>query len=154
GDRSLSSSECDQLTVELNAYRTEFTESGTSWAMPVTLSAVRRHDADNRWYRQAVGKGVLVVNELRRTLTPDGFDAAADRFVPQFAGKEVTTAEFQKHMEAAGGKPLGAFFDFWVRGDKLPTAAAEPDCTTIAEGRRYSVRSYRNELEETLIVYG
>src|SRR5207253_752689 len=89
GDRSLTSAESDLLAVELNAYRTEFTESGASpGAAPVVLGAVRRSDADGRWYRQAVGKGVCVLHELRRTLTPGVFDAAMDRFGQRFAGKE------------------------------------------------------------------
>ena len=121
-DAKLSNAERDRLALELNGYRIHFSENDkSSHARPVVLSALRRDDRNDEWYRQAAGKGVWVLHELRRRLTPRVFDEAADSFGRKFAGKEVSTQDFQKHFEAASGQKLGDFFDYWVRGDSLPT---------------------------------
>jgi hypothetical protein len=139
----LSATDRDRLALELHAHRVAFTGSGGP--RPVTLSAVRRDDKDNEWYRRAVGKGVWVMSELRSQMGPVKFDDAMESFGRAHAGKAVSSDEFQKHVERATKKDLAAFFGDWVRSDKLPT---ESDVLLV------TVRSFLSDLEHSLIVYG
>src|SRR5262249_38959223 len=76
----------------------------------------------NDWYRVAEGKGVWVLHELRRLLGEKKFPEVMDSFGRDHAGKEVTSAEFQAHVERAAGHRLHGFFDFWLREPGLPPA--------------------------------
>ena len=136
-DGKLSDSERDRLSLDLNSYRTAFTEGSGC------VLAVRRSAADDRWYRLAAGKGVCVLHELRQRLSPPVFDAAADSFGRQFAGKEVSTADFQTHLETASGKKLGEFFDYWVGGHDLPRVEFA-DVGPMKEGHGVSGRVKRS----------
>ena len=121
-DSKLGRADRERVALDLHAFRANFTGSGPT---AVTLSAVRRDDRDDGWYRRAVGKGVWVLHELRQRLGKKLFDEAMDSFGRTHAGKEVTTAEFQKHIEQAAKKDLGEFFDYWVRGGILPHLAIQ-----------------------------
>ena len=146
-DGKLSPADSDRLALELHAYRVAFTGSGGP--RTVTLSAVRSDVRDNDWYRRATGKGVWVLHELRRLVGATKFDSAMDSFGRAHAGNAISTDEFQKHIEGAAKKDLGAFFDTWVRGDKLARVTDAED-----DGPLFTVRSFLSDLEHTLIVFG
>jgi hypothetical protein len=84
------------------------------------LAKTRADLTRSDWYQVAAGKGVLILQELRRSLGPATFDEAMDSFGKQHAGKEITAAQFQAHMEQAAGKPLAEFFDYWLQQPGLP----------------------------------
>jgi hypothetical protein len=117
---SLTAADRRALAVERNAMRTMFiTAVGPNGEMP-SLAEMRHDDRTDAWYKRAHGKGVLVLQELRRYLSPQVFDKAMESFGNEHAGKAVSTQQFQEHMEKVSGKKLGEFFDFWVRGSSLP----------------------------------
>jgi hypothetical protein len=86
----------------------------------VPLSKTASNFAKDEWYRIANGKGVLVLHELRQLLGDKAFEETMDSFGRAHAGKEVTTAEFQAHVEKAGGDKLKGFFDYWINKGGLP----------------------------------
>src|SRR5207245_665314 len=79
------------------------------------------------------GRGVMLLSELRRRLTPEIFDPAMDAFGREHAGKPTTTDSFIAAMTAASQRkssssspqdptPLAAFFSAWLDSpDYLPT---------------------------------
>src|SRR5438309_761996 len=64
---------------------------------PVALRSIQTKPGDNRWYRQAVGKGVLALHALREYLGLPTFIETMNKFGTANAGKEVTTAAFAAH---------------------------------------------------------
>ncbi|MFL5341875.1 MAG: C45 family autoproteolytic acyltransferase/hydrolase [Gemmataceae bacterium] len=148
----LTNAERDRLALELNSARAEFSDGQGAFS----VNSLRRKDADDLWYRRAAGKGVWILHELRRRLGAAAFDAAADSFGRKYAGRAASTADFQKHLESATGKKLGAFFDYWVRGDQLPRVGFE-DVALLkpAEGQGVAGRvkregPYRDKVSITL----
>jgi hypothetical protein len=116
---SLTPRERDRLAAQLYAYRSSYlagARAGTDTPLAKTQAGLTQSD----WYGVAAGKGVLVLHELRRLLGPAAFEQAMDSFGRQCAGKEVTSAQFQAHLEQATGKPLGAFFAYWLQQPGLP----------------------------------
>ena len=75
------------------------------------------------WTSTPEGKGVLLLHQLRKLLGNDVFVKAMDSFGRENAGKEVTTAQFQAHVEKASGKELKSFFDHWLNQPGLPVVA-------------------------------
>ena len=101
------------------------------------LAKTRAELAQSDWYAVAAGKGVLVLHELRRLLGQPAFEEAMDSFGRQFAGKEVTSAQFQTHLEKATSKPLTDFFDYWLGQPGLPAIRlGEVTVTARSEERR------------------
>ena len=86
----------------------------------VALSQIAFTTVDDNWYRIASGKGLLLLHELRAVLGDKKFADAMDAFGTQHAGKEVSSGEFVAHMEAAYGKNLKNFFDYWLNHTGLP----------------------------------
>jgi hypothetical protein len=82
------------------------------------------HD-DDCGYRQALGRGVWALVTLRNQLGSERFDRAMDAFGRAHAGREVTTADFEAHLERAAGKSLKETFDYWIRGTELPRVRFE-----------------------------
>ncbi len=109
-----------RLALERNRYRTMYEATIGHRGKHIALSEIKTTPESDDWSRQATGKGVLVLQELRLLLTGDVFDLAMDKFGEQHAGQQVTTAQFQEHMEKASGKKLSEFFDYWVRGKEWP----------------------------------
>src|SRR6185295_18159165 len=64
-----------RLGLERNGWRSS--AAGTLGANErINLSAIRKNTTSDAWHRQATGKGVLVMHELRRMLTAQVFDKA------------------------------------------------------------------------------
>jgi hypothetical protein len=113
---SLNSGQRLRLGLERNGERTSSTGAFGREGKGFALSEIHASISDDEWYHRATGKGVLVLNELRRLLTPAVFDPAMDSFGLENAGKPVTTAQFREHMEKASKRRLGDFFAAWVTG--------------------------------------
>jgi aminopeptidase N len=135
--------------VSLFAYRSDYEfgcRTGTETPLSKTLSDVRT----DAWQRIASGKGVLLLNELRSEIGAETFERMMDDFGRDNAGKAVTTAQFKASAEKAAGKKLDEFFDTWLNKTGLPATKTE-----IGSAKSiYSVQSFFNEEEDTLIVYG
>jgi hypothetical protein len=72
------------------------------------------------WYQVAAGKGLLVLDELRRLVGDDTFNSLMLEFGEPNAGKPVTSAAFQAAAEKASGKKLDDFFGYWLKETGLP----------------------------------
>lgn len=64
--------------------------------------------------RLVYDKGAYVVHLLREELGDAPFWKGIKEYTQKYWGKSVETKDFQKSMEAAGGKDLSAFFNKWV----------------------------------------
>ncbi len=104
----------------------------------MALSSVRRDVGHDDWYRVAAGKGALVLHELRRLLGDEHFKEMMDKFGREHAGKEVSSADFIAAASKAAGKPLDAFFDYWLHQPGLPTLRLE-DVSLAASANGYAV---------------
>ncbi len=111
----------------------------------VPLAETRAQWNESAWYTVAANKGVMLLAMLRAELGEAAFDKALDEFGRAHADSAVTSAEFQKHLEAAAGHSLAALFDPWLKG----TGSLEP-----ARESFWSVDSFEAEPEKTIIVYG
>lgn len=60
--------------------------------------------------------GALVLRALEGEIGTEPFTAFLKAWFEKHAFGAVTTADFQKELQAATGKDLGAFFDAWVHG--------------------------------------
>jgi len=128
----LTPKERDQLAVDLYAHRAAYLPAARVSA-DVPLAKIRAALTRDEWYRLAAGKGVWVLHELRRTLGDEVFVRAMDTFGRENAGKPVTAAQFQAHVEKIAAKPLGAFFDPWLNRTGLPTLKLDKVATRSEE---------------------
>jgi hypothetical protein len=115
----LSPEDRDRLALELMAHRNSYLTAVRAVG-DVPLAKTHATPGDE-WYRIASGKGVLVLNELRRVLGADRFDRLMDDFGSSHAGQAVRTADFVAHCEKAAGRPLAPFFEYWLTETGLPT---------------------------------
>ncbi|MFO0846305.1 MAG: C45 family autoproteolytic acyltransferase/hydrolase, partial [Gemmataceae bacterium] len=143
-DGKLSPKARDRLAVERHAYRALY-EGGVRGDKDVPLARLTRSLRDSHWHELALGKGTLFLDALRAHVGGEAFDAAMDGFGVAHAGKEVTTAEFQAHLERATGRKLAPLFGPWLNDPGLPSGR---------EGGPFTVSSFYPEVEQALIVYG
>ncbi len=116
-DRDLS-----KLAISLYAKRAQYL-SGAAVIGDTPLASIRSDDASREWYRIASGKGVLVLNELRRMLGDEKFVEMMDNFGLAYAGLPVSWSDFKIAACKATTEDLGGFFDYWVKGTGLPKLA-------------------------------
>jgi hypothetical protein len=149
GPAGAGGSNADNLLSAIFAYRTDYEfgcRTGTETPLCKTAADVRT----DSWHRIASGKGVLLLHELRNEIGADKFDKMMDDFGRANAGHAVSTTQFKECAEGAAGKKLDQFFETWLTKTGLP-----PTKTEIGSARSiYSVGSFFNEEENTLIVYG
>ncbi|AMJ65801.1 M1 family aminopeptidase [Hymenobacter sp. PAMC 26628] len=75
-------------------------------------------------YDLSYKKGALVIHMLRNLLNDDAkFFRALQTYQRRFAGGTARTADLQAVFEAEAGRPLGYFFQQWVRGQGYPSLA-------------------------------
>jgi len=108
------------------------------------LSRTKVDLRSDAWHRAAEGKGVLLLHKLRELLGHKAFDDALDDFGLANAGKPVATADFRAAIEKAAGKKLKDIFDPWLDETGMPDD--QPSA--------FSVLTFQEEQEQTLIVYG
>jgi hypothetical protein len=116
--------ELDALAVRLFKYRSIY-ELGARAGHEVPLAQTRSNPRDGYWYMVASGKGVLLLHSLRGLVGAEPFDRLMDQFGRAHAGREVTAAEFQAHLESATGRDLTAFFEPWLNRTGLPRLTLE-----------------------------
>ncbi len=149
GDRRRDRSQIQQaLFAPLSKYLSARARSGSDLAL-ANLTFDVRTDA---WYDIASGKGVLVLDSLRKQLGAKTFDSAMDQFGRAHAGKTASTDEFFETLEQASGKPLKPPKAAWInsRGFELldPSVAER-----FRQGRFWSVTSFEHEPDRLKIVY-
>ena len=72
------------------------------------------------YYRSA-----LTLHALRMTIGDDAFFASVRKYVDDFGGKSVTTADFVQVVESVSGADLEDFFDSWLFGTPMPDLPCE-----------------------------
>jgi hypothetical protein len=150
-DGKLPADDRNELARELYSFRSRYLAASRSGA-DTPLDRIRHEFGRDDWYEVAVGKGVLLLHELRGQLGGQVFDDAMDSFGREHAGQPVTTAEFRAHLEKASGRSLEALFTAWTTQPGLPAnGKAKSDLPT---GGVYTVLSFHREPERSLIVYG
>jgi hypothetical protein len=114
----------ERVALELFGQRSGYL-AGVKALRDIPLAETRSDLSQAHWYRMAAGKGVCLLQALRQALGDDSFVDMMDAFGREHAGKEVTSAEFQAHVEkwaAKGGKEIGVpdFFATWLKQPALP----------------------------------
>ena len=59
------------------------------------------------------------------TIGDDAFFASVRKYVDDFGGKSVTTADFVQVVESISGADLEDFFDSWLFGTPMPDLPCE-----------------------------
>ena len=70
-------------------------------------------------------RGALTLHALRMTIGDDAFFASVRKYVDNFGGKSVTTADFVQVVESVSGADLEDFFDSWLYGTPKPDLPCE-----------------------------
>ena len=70
-------------------------------------------------------RGALTLHALRMTIGDDAFFASVRKYVDDFGGKSVTTADFVQVVESVSGADLGDFFDSWLFDWPMPDLPCE-----------------------------
>lgn len=147
----------DALALDLFAFSSSYLTAVRIHG-DVPLANIKADTAQDGWYRIASGKGVLFLHELRCQLGDPLFETTMDTFGRENAGKRVSTAQFQEHLERAASKSLAPLFDTWMKGTGLPSTLVSvngsKDRATSLSSAVFSVVSFYPEQDQTLIVYG
>lgn len=144
-DGKLTQSDRDKLEVALFAFRSKYLTAAIRSGHDAPLAETKRDFRRDEWYDVALGKGVQFLHNLRDFIGAKAFDEAMDDFGRAHAGKEVTTADFCARMEKATDQPLTDFFAASLKSNGGPRELL---------GNPWSVFSFEEEPEHTLIVYG
>lgn len=80
-------------------------------------------------------KGSAVMEQLRRRLGTESFDAAMQAYIERLSGQITTTRELRATFEDVTGASLRTFFDQWIERAGFPdlVASVEPARTERAE---------------------
>ena len=70
-------------------------------------------------------RGALTLHALRMTIGDDAFFTSVRKYVDDFGGKSVTTADFVQVVESVSGADLEDFFDSWLFGTPMPDLPCE-----------------------------
>jgi hypothetical protein len=138
-DGQLTKDDREHLAVALFAHRADYelgARAGSEKPLALTQAEVRHND----WYRVASGKGVLLLHSLRRQMGTESFDGMMEAFGRDHAGKDVTTAQFQTHVEEWVANQRTPFFEPWLKSIGLPRYQLGPvTATHTAKGYEVNV---------------
>ena len=70
-------------------------------------------------------RGALTLHALRMTIGDDAFFASVRKYVDDFGGKSVTTADFIQVVESVSGADLEDLFDSWLYDTPMPDLPCE-----------------------------
>ncbi|MDQ0771159.1 aminopeptidase N [Pseudarthrobacter defluvii] len=89
-------------------------DSGNLWSMDITDPG-----RDNLFSGPVYLRGAAALHALRAKVGDEAFFAGAREWLEHHANSSATTEDFEKVMEEASGRQLGAFFNDWLReGDR------------------------------------
>jgi hypothetical protein len=146
GEGNPSNADDKRLQLALFRYLSDYTaavaarpgwrgEKGTPGVSPLELELDR-----DRWHREQVARGVLVLHALREFVGSDKFSQAMDEFGTANAGKAVTVDEFTTAVGKATGRDVVGFVSKW---------AGPP-----ADKRAVSATAFAHDPGSLVIVYG
>jgi hypothetical protein len=145
-------SEEDKEPIEVAKFAAKARYSFAAQKMDRQDTPLRETRPDLRsddWYEIAAGKGLLVLAQLRENLADDDrFTKLMDDFGRAHAGKPVTVAQFQEHVERVTGQNHNAFFGTWLgHGSSYPRLNG-------FLGNGWATTSFEKEPDRALIIYG
>jgi aminopeptidase N len=82
-------------------------------------------------------KGAMVFHMLRWVMGNDGFNKALQAVLTQYAGKDVSTAQFEKVAEAHTQQNLVPFFAEWLDGTGAPDFKTKWDVYRLGNGKGF-----------------
>ncbi|HEV3202976.1 MAG TPA: C45 family autoproteolytic acyltransferase/hydrolase [Gemmataceae bacterium] len=139
-DGKLCSEDREKLALALFGPRSRYLSAQLRLGKDLSLDEVTFDFTRSDWYDLAVGKGILLLADLRRAMGEEAFDKLMDDFGRANAGKPVAAAQFYREVEKVHGKP-----------------AFNPKTTPSAnglDGSFWSIYSFFQEPEHVLIIYG
>lgn len=71
-------------------------------------------------HRTLYSRGMLVWRTLETVIDRERVDAALREYYKRYRGREATIGDFQKICEEISGRKLDWFFEYYIRGTKLP----------------------------------
>jgi aminopeptidase N len=124
----------DEFALEMDEQRTSYLAVDTGlYRRPIVTR--RYADPLDMFDSHTYEKGALALHVLRFVLGEEGWWRGLRSYVDRFAGKTVSTADFQRAMEEATGASLGAFFDQFIYGAGYPELKVrwdwEPDTRQV-----------------------
>jgi hypothetical protein len=162
-DGKLSAADKDRLAVALNAYQADYLAAVRRAGTDTPLSQIKQRPGDE-WNAIAVGKGVLLLHDLRQAMGTEKFCDLMDSFGRANAGKEVTAAAFVERVSREPGNDWDQFFSSWLDKPGIPAVKAGSQTIRVGlanrsghgggEGGGYVIQGFDEERDRTLIVYG
>ena len=91
-----------------------------TWGLTDTSTDTAAFITPRHWY------GTYIIgNSLRYMVGEDLYYPTLDAFLQEAQGGYVTTDMLQEQFEAASGRDLSDFFDFWIHGGRVPGITVE-----------------------------
>jgi hypothetical protein len=118
-DKKLTPEQRDKIAVRLFGPRSQYLSAVRQLGAEPAISKVSFDAAHDQWHRIAAGRGVMLLEELRKFMTDPVFADAMDNFGSKNAGKPVKTAAFFASLKSAAVPD--AFVDAWLNKPGLPT---------------------------------
>jgi hypothetical protein len=134
-----------RVAVALHAARCRYSTAARR-AGETSLARTKQGPTDD-WYSIAAGKGVLLLDDLRRAVGTEKFCDLMDSFGRANAGGEVAASDFMLHVAKQTGKAWDRFFAVWLDQPGLPETAA-------GHAGPFAIQSFEGERDRTMIVYG
>ena len=131
-DGELSADDRERLAVEMNLHRSAVSREPTGEDAGKAKHELPR----DQFVRSETGRGVLRLDRLRHAVGDKAFIDLMDHFGREHAGKRVTAGEFVAFASRAR-KGSG---DAWLKED--------------ADGPKFTVKTWAEDQERTVIVYG
>jgi len=135
-DGELTAEDKERVAVEINIHRS-YLRTGSSVAPASNPDGDPTRDV---WLRATTGRGVLTLDRLRREAGGKVFCEWMDEFGRAHAGRPVTADQFTSFVSEKWGKDLKEYAAKWLEEDK--------------KGPKFTVQSWRLDLENTVIAYG
>jgi hypothetical protein len=143
----LSTSDRADAARPLFGYRTAYLAAARA-TMDTPLDLIQPTAGDRSWYRIARGKGVLLLQELRRRLGIKPFVELMNVYGQTYGGKPANAAAFAAMAEKAPYNVPAAFFKYWLEDSGLPSIELlDAKSTTSSSGNITSGKLHVKPME-------
>ncbi|MCU1335004.1 MAG: peptidase rane alanine aminopeptidase [Bryobacterales bacterium] len=103
---------------------------------PPLMQSARLEDYSPEFWAATAGKGAAVLHMLRSILGDDKFFQLLKTVPQRYAGKSISTADFQKLAEELSGQSLNYFFLQWIESSGAPEFKLEYTMFRTSKGFR------------------
>ena len=137
--------ERDLIDLALFQYESRWLTAVRRVGHDTRLTEIQPDPADGTWYRIATGKGVMLLDALRKKMGSESFVRILDEFGRANAGQNVSTDQFRSHLKQNASADAVAILDRWLTEDVL---------TQFKSRNPWTIFSHEVEPDRVLIVYG